>query len=139
MPDILSKSQLMTALKSKTTALHIDLNEESEDRLNGHIEAIKSKWFLGGRKVDYRISVQLAEPERAVLFREAVFEKSWGVPPPTFSVEVETISGWKRSGQRKDVSVGGGGSMDYAQVREAVAQAAAEAGWQFRLEGGRLP
>lgn len=85
------------------------------------------------------MSLQLAEAEHAVLFREAVVEKSWGLPPPTLSVEVETVSGWQRSGKRKDVSLGGGGEIDYALVREGLQKTVAEAGWQFRLEGGRLP
>jgi hypothetical protein len=49
------------------------------------------------------------------------------------------VSGWKRSGTRKDVSVGGGGTLDYAKVRDAVEKASAAAGWKFHLEGGRMP
>jgi len=139
MTNMLSKSQLKSALKSTATALHLNLTDEGEDGFDGDSETIKSKWLLGGRKVVYRMSLRLSEPEHAVMFREAVVEKSWGLPPPTLTMQVETTSGWKRSGQRKDISVGGGGSMDYAQVRDAVAQAAADAGWQFRLEGGRMP
>jgi hypothetical protein len=38
-----------------------------------------------------------------------------------------------------DVSVGGGGSLNYGQVRNALEQAVAAAGWNFHLEGGRMP
>jgi hypothetical protein len=55
------------------------------------------------------------------------------------TVETPTVSGWKRSGTRKDVSVGGGGTLDYAKVRDAVEKAGAAAGWKFHLEGGRMP
>jgi hypothetical protein len=48
------------------------------------------------------------------------------------------VSGWKRSGERKDVSVGGG-ALDYARVRAAVEQAVNAAGWTFHFEGGRMP
>jgi hypothetical protein len=68
-----------------------------------------------------------------------VVERSWGIPPPTLTVEKTTVSGWKRSGERKDVSVGGGGTLDYAKVRNAVETASVAAGWKFQLEGGRLP
>lgn len=85
------------------------------------------------------MSIRLAEAEHTVLFREAVAETSWGLPPPTLTVQTETASGWKRSGQRKDVSVGGGGAIDYVRARNAMEQAATDAAWQFRLEGGRLP
>jgi len=55
------------------------------------------------------------------------------------TVETTSISGWKRSGEREDVSVGGGGSFDYAKVRGAVERVIAAAGWNFHLEGGRAP
>jgi hypothetical protein len=139
MLDVSGKMKLMLALKSKAAALGVSLQEEGDDHLKGVIETIKAKWFLGSRKVVYRMSLRLAEAEHAVFFREAVAETSWGLPPPTLTVQTETVSGWKRSGQRKDVSVGGGGTLDYARVRNAIEQAATDAGWQFRLEGGRLP
>ena len=72
-------------------------------------------------------------------FREAVVERNWGIPPPTLTVETSSTSGWKRSGTRKDVSVGGGGPLDYAAVRDAAEKASAAAGWKFELEGGRVP
>jgi hypothetical protein len=50
-------------------------------------------------------------------------------------VETTTISGWKRSGKRTDHSVGGG-SLCYAQLRNAVEAAVVDSGWRFRLEGG---
>ena len=139
MAELAGSMKLMLALKSEAAAQGVNLQEEGGDHLKGVIETILTKWFLGGRKVVYRMSLRLAEAEHAVLFREAVVETSWGLPPPTLTVQTETVSGWKRSGQRKDVSVGGGGTLDYARVRNAVAQAAADAGWQFRLQGGRMP
>jgi hypothetical protein len=55
-------------------------------------------------------------------------------------VEKTTVRGWKRSGERTDVSLGGGGGkLDYARMREAVERVAVGAGWKFHLEGGRMP
>ena len=139
MAEPAGSTKLMSALKSEAAALGVNLQGEGGDHLKGVIETISAKWFLGGRKVVYRMSLRLAEAEHAVLFREAVVETSWGLPPPTLTMRTETVRGWKRSGQRKDVSVGGGGALDYARVRNAMDQAAADAGWQFRLEGGRMP
>jgi hypothetical protein len=133
------ETKLMLALKSKAISLGLSVQEESENYLKCVIETIKAKWFLGSRKVVYRMSLRVAEAEHLVLFREAVSETSWGLPPPTWTVRTETVSGWERSGQRKDISVGGGGAIDYARVRDAIEQTTTEAGWQFRLEGGRLP
>jgi hypothetical protein len=112
---------------------------ESDDDLAGELQSIKAKWWLGGRKVTYRMSCRFAEEERTVHFREVVMERSWGIPPPTLTMETTTTSGWKRSGTRTDISAPGGGRVDYARVREAVEQAVVAAGWTFHLEGGRLP
>jgi hypothetical protein len=139
MPQTLGRPALMSKLKSKTAALGLTLLDHGPDGLRGDVEKIRAKWFLGGRKVVYRVSCRAQEAEQVVAFREAVFETSWGLPPPTFTVEKETISGWKRSGQRTDISVGGGGSIDYASIRTALEEAVKEAGWGFRLEGGRMP
>ena len=134
-----TRPALLADLKAKAAALGLILHDDGKGGFGGEIETIRAKWFLGSRKVVYRMSCRPVEAEHAVLFREAVSEKSWGMPPPTFTVEKTTVSGWKRSGERTDVAVGGGGELDYARVREALQQAAADAGWQFHLEGGRLP
>ncbi len=138
MPDVPSKSDLMNGLKSRAAALGVTVSERG-DALTGELESIKAKWFLGGRKVVYRMSCRLDESKRVALFRESINEKSWGMPPPTLSVEKTSVSGWRRSGERTDKSVGGGGTIDYARVREALEQAVTEAGWRFHLEGGRAP
>ena len=85
------------------------------------------------------MSCRPTEQDHTLHFRESVVERSWGIPPPTLTVEKTSVSGWKRSGERKDVSLGGGGALDYAQVREAVETASAAAGWNFHLEGGGMP
>jgi hypothetical protein len=139
MPQTLGRQALMSKLKSKSAALGLTLLDDGKDGLGGDVEKIRAKWFLGGRKVIYRVSCRAQEAEHVIVFREAVFETSWGLAPPTFTVEKEILSGWKRSGQRTDISVGGGGAIDYAVIRNAMEEATVEAGWQFRHEGGRLP
>ena len=115
------------------------MRDGADQELLGEVESIGAKWWLGGRKVNYRMACRLAEAEHTLHFREAVVEKSWGIPPPTLTVEKTTVSGWQRSGERTDVSLGGGGKLDYARVREAVERTAVAAGWTFHLEGGRMP
>ena len=112
---------------------------ESDGALEGARETITAKWWLGGRKVTYKMSIRLSGAEHTAHFREVVVERSWGIPPPTLTVETTTTSGWTRSGTRTDVSPAGGGTVDYARVREAVEKAVTAAGWTFHLEGGRLP
>jgi hypothetical protein len=86
------------------------------------------------------MSLHLAEAERAVHFREVVKESSWGLLPPTLTVETTSTKGWERSGTHSEKPLGGGGgTVDFAKVREGLKQAVAAGGWQFNLEGGRMP
>lgn len=139
MPDILTQRDLLAELRKQISALGLNVLDDSQEGLTGEAESIRAKWWLGGRKVSYRMSCRPKESEHTVDFREAVIERSWGIPPPTLSVETTSVSGWKRSGTRKDISIGGGGSIDFAKVRNAVEAATAAAGWNFHLVGGRMP
>lgn len=131
-------TDLKTELKSVLASEGLTVTE-SDGALEGARETITAKWWLGGRKVTYKTTIRLAGTEHIVHFREAVVERSWGIPPPTLTVETTTTSGWTRSGTRTDVSAPGGGTLDYARVREAVSKAVAAAGWTFHFEGGRMP
>ena len=140
MTDILSPPELFDGLKAQTAALGLKVSGDVRQGLSGELESIRSKWWLGGRKVSYDMSCKLTEADHTAHFREVVVERSWGIPPPTLTVETTTTSGWKRSGSRSDVSLGGGGGkLNYEQVRDAVEKAVTVAGWKFHLEGGRMP
>ena len=140
MASTLSTQDLLAELKKQAVTLGLTVRDGPKGELLGDAEFIGAKWWLGGRKVNYRMACRLAEAERRLHFHEAVVEKSWGIPPPTLTVEKTTVSGWKRSGERTDVSLGGGGGkLDYARVREGLERAAVAAGWAFHLEGGRMP
>lgn len=132
LPDVLRR------LNARCVELGL-LVVENEKGLRGTKEHILAIWFLGGRKVVYRVSCALDEPSHTVRFREAVVETSWGLAPPTFTVERTAIKGARLSGTRTDVVPGGGGSIDYAQVREGLEEVAREANWQFAIEVGRKP
>lgn len=131
-------AELKTELKSVLANEGLTVTE-SDGALEGARETITAKWWLGGRKVTYKTAIRLAGTEHTAHFREVAVERSWGIPPPTLTVETTTTSGWTRSGTRTDVSAPGGGKLDYARVREAVEKAVVAAGWTFHLEGGRLP
>ena len=138
MAEFQSKRDLIADLQKQAVALGLTVHADGEKELSGEMETIKAKWWLGGRKVAYRMSCKPTEQDHTIHFREVVVERNWGIPPPTLTVEKTTVSGWKRSGERKDVSVGGG-TLDYAKVRNAVEAASTAAGWKFHLEGGRMP
>jgi hypothetical protein len=139
MPEILARRELLADLEKKAEALGLSVHDDAQEGCSGEVESIRAKWWLGGRKVVYRMSCRLTESDHTVHFREAAIERSWGIPPPTLTVETTTTRGWKLDEKRTDVSVGGGGSLNYGQVREAVEKATASAGWNFHLEGGRMP
>jgi hypothetical protein len=140
MTDARSKSEVLAALNAAAIALGLSVEAGGDGaQLSGEATVIHAKWLLGGRSATYRMSCRLDEADRAVRFREAVVEKSWGVPPPTLTMTQTTVTGWTRSGTRRDVSLGGGGSLDYERTREALKQTAEDAGRRFELEGGWAP
>ena len=134
-----NESDLATELQRQAAAAGLTVRADGAHDVKGESENIKAKWWLGGRKVTYRMSCRLDEADHTVHFREAVSEATWGIPPPTFTVEKTTVKGWQRSGERTDRSVGGGGTIDFARVREDLKAVATAAGWQFQFEGGRMP
>lgn len=139
MGNVASERDLVAELGRQIVAAGLTVHVNTGHEVSGETESIAAKWWLGGRKVAYRMSCHLTEADHTVHFREAVVERSWGIPPPSLSIETTTTSGWKRSGERHDVAVGGGGALDYAKVRNAMEAASVGAGWTFQLEGGRLP
>ncbi len=140
MADIASKADLLAKLKAEAKRLGLTLREESGEGFKGDVESILIKWMLGKKTAVYRMSVRLAEADRIANFREVVKESSWGILPPTLTVEKTTTKGWERSGTHTEKPVGGGGgTVDFGQVREALKQTVAAGGWQFNLEGGRMP
>lgn len=139
MPAILSETDLLAALKARANFLGVSLEADGPHALKGEKQSILIKWFLGQRKMVYSMAVRLAEAEHGVKFREMVKESSWGILPPTFTVEKTTVKGWERSGTHSEASPAGGGKVDYGELREAFKKIVTDAGWQFHLEGGRAP
>ena len=139
MSDALSKTELLSKLASTASTHGVKAASDDATTLSGEQEAILAKWFLGGRKVAYKFSCRLDEATREVRFREATKESSWGVPPPTMTVEKTSQHGTRVSQSRTDRGVGGGGTLDYGGLREAFEQTVRDAGWRFALEVGRMP
>ncbi len=136
----MTKSELLSDLESKARALGVTVREAGSDGFDGETEAILLKWPLGQRKAAYKMSCRLDEQSCTARFRDAVTETSWGLPPPSLSVETTTVKGWERSGAHEERGLGGqGGKVDFGQVREALKAAVGAAGWRFELEGGRPP
>ena len=139
MTNAILESELVARLASIADAHSVKVTAIDDHTLKGTQEAIKSKWFLGGRKVVYRMTCDVDEASRTIRFREAAAESSWGMPPPSLTVEKTTQQGTRVSVSRTDRSVGGGGHLDYGGLRAAFEQAVRGGGWQFTVEVGKVP
>ena len=140
MADIASKADMLAGLKAEAKRLGLTLRDESGEGFKGDVESILIKWMLGQRKMVYKMSCVLSETDHAANFREVVKESSWGLLPPTLTVESTSTKGWERSGTHTEKPLGGkGGTVDFGKVREGLKQAVAAGGWQFHLDGGRMP
>ncbi len=138
MPGCLATQDLAAELQKAAFGLGLTVTSD-QSRVGGHVGKIRVKWWLGGRLVTYDMACLISETDHTVHFREAVGERSWGIPPPTLTVETTAQVGREVSGQRHDVSVGGGGTINYAQARRSIEQTVTAAGWQFQLDAGRTP
>jgi len=100
----------------------------------GSLTAIKAKWFLGGRTVMSNFVCVLDPSAHVAHFRESAVESSWGLPPPTFTVQTTSQCGTRVNATRVDKSVGGGGLLEFGKFRESVERAVKDAGWEFLHE-----
>jgi hypothetical protein len=139
MPDVLDKADLLDRLRRQVEVLGLKRGDDGPHGVSGEVESIKSKWWFGGRKVTYRMSCALTDADHVAHFREVIFERSWGMPPPTLTFETTSISGTRLSGQRHDFSIGSGGTLDSGRVRQSIEQTVCAGGWSFRYESGRMP
>lgn len=139
MTENLNKAELLTTLKSQAQSMGLHVVDESGDGFRAEQENIVVKWLLGQRKVLYRLGIRLSEGDHVANFREMVREKSWGLLPPTLTIEKTSIRGTELSGTHEERSPVGGGKVDFGRAREAVKKMVGDAGWTFHLEAGRAP
>jgi hypothetical protein len=130
----LSQAELLQRL-SLIASSHGGTSAAPNDHsVTGTLTAIKSKWLLGGRKVTSNFTCSLDPATHEARFRESSVESSWGLPPPTFTVQTTSQYGARVKATRVDKGVGGGGILEFGAFRESVEQAVKEAGWEFLYE-----
>ena len=117
----------------------VALSPEGRDTLRGELEVSLGRWMIGGHSIRYRCWCRLDEAARIVTFRESTTETSWGVPPPTVTVERRTKGSTTAPDAKGARTTDGGGRLDYAALRERFADATRQAGWEFRYEAGEQP
>jgi hypothetical protein len=130
----LSQAELLQRL-SLIASSHGGTSAAPNDHsVTGTLTAIKSKWLLGGRKVTSNFTCSLDPATHEARFRESSVESSWGLPPPTFTVQTTSQYGARVKATRVDKGVGGGGILEFGSFRESVEQAVKDAGWEFLYE-----
>jgi hypothetical protein len=127
----LSQAELMERL-SLIARSHGGTSSMPDDHtITATLTAIKAKWLLGGRKVTSNFTCTLAPAMHTAEFRESAVETSWGLQPPTFTVQTTSQYGGRVKETRVDRGVGGGGILEFGTFRESVERAVKDAGWEF--------
>jgi hypothetical protein len=130
----LSQAELLTRLSSIARAHGGAASAPDGHTVKGTLVAIKAKWFLGGRRIVSSFTCSLDPATHRAHFRESTVETSWGMPPPTFTVETTSQRGDRVKQTRVDRGVGGGGRLEFGAFRDSVEQAVQDAGWEFVYE-----
>ncbi len=129
--NMFSQAELLARLSLIASSNGGTCSEPDDHTIKGTLTAIKAKWLLGGRKVTNNFTCTLDPSTHEVRFWESSVETSWGMPPPTFTVQTTTQYGARVKTTRVDQGVGGGGVLEFGKFRESVERVVAEAGWGF--------
>ena len=133
-PSTLSQGELLSTLVAVATANTGTALSATDGTITGTLTAIKAKWILGGRKVTSNFRCTLDPATHEAHFRESAMESSWGLPPPTFTIETTSQVGSRVNTTRKDAGVGGGGRLEFGKFRDDFERAVQNAGWKFVCE-----
>ena len=134
-----TNEQLVSELSGAAKSAGLAMTTSTPAHIEGTVESIRAKWFLGKRTVRYRMRCDLDQASHTLTFRESMLEKVIGMAPPTFSMEKTTQKGTRVGIERKDVAVGGGGTVSYGNLREEFERIVTAAGWRFEFQPGRAP
>ncbi len=130
----LSQAELLSKLLAVATANTGTALTAKDNAITGTLTAIKAKWLLGGRKVTSNFRCTLDPANHEAHFQESAMESSWGLPPPTFTVETTSQFGSRVNTTRTDTGMGGGGRLAFGKFRQDFERAVQDAGWRFVYE-----
>ena len=132
--EALSQAELLARLSSIASSHGGTASMPNDHTVKGTLTAIKAKWLLGGRKVTSNFTCTLDTASHEAHFRESAIESTWGLPPPTFTVQTTSQYGSRVNTTRVDKGVGGGGILEFGTFRESVERTVKDAGWEFLYE-----
>jgi hypothetical protein len=127
----LSRAELLARLSSLATSYGGTASTPDDRSVEATLTAILPKWFLGGRRVTSHFRCSLDAATHEAHFRESAVETSWGLPPPSFTVETNSQSGNRVTTNRVDTSVDGGGQLEFGKFRKTAKEVVQDAGWRF--------
>ena len=130
------ETALLDRLTDAVKAAGGTITSRESRTLIGTLTAIKAKWLLGGRNVTSNFRCTLDPASHEAHFKESAVESSWGLPPPTFTIQTTSQFGSRVNTTRADTSVGGGGKLEFGKFREDFERAVKDAGWEFVYEVG---
>lgn len=136
MHEPIPEAELIEKLAGVVSTAGGTVTAQDAHALHGTLTAIKSKWFLGGRKVTDNLTCRLTPDAHEVHLQEKATETSWGLPPPTFTVETTVQTGTRVTSTRTEKAVWGGGRLEFGRFREDVEKLVIESGWKFVFEVG---
>lgn len=134
--SILSQAELLSRLSAIASSNGGTAPTVNDGTLTGTLTAITAKWLLGSRKVTSNFRCTLDPASHEAHFRESAIESSWGLPPPTFTVQTTSQYGSRVKATRVDKGLGGGGVLEFGKFRESFERAVQDAGWKFVYEIG---
>jgi hypothetical protein len=132
--DATTQGELLSQLSSIANSCGGISSMPDDHTVTGRLTAIKAKWLLGERKVMNTFTCTLDPASHKAHFRESAVETSWGLPPPTFTVQTTSQFGTRVKETRVDKGAGGGGILEFGKFREEVEEAVKHAGWVFLYE-----
>jgi hypothetical protein len=132
--NVISQAELLARLSLVASSHGGSASTADGHTVKGTLTAIKAKWLLGGRKVTSTFTCVLDAASHEARFRESAVESTWGLPPPTLSIQTTSQYGTRVIETRTDTGVGGGGVLEFGKFREAVECAVTDAGWRLVFE-----
>ncbi len=107
--------------------------------LTGMRRAIVARWLFGRHVAEHRFRLAFDAASRSMTFSEAVYERSVGLRPPSWS-----LGAWRQRGtdyreDRIERGPWGVGILDFGALRDVLRQVAEQSGWNFRYAPTEVP
>ncbi|HEY0848256.1 MAG TPA: hypothetical protein VGE12_23005 [Noviherbaspirillum sp.] len=97
-------------------------------------EDIRSRWFLGSRRVSSQLHCRFDEVARVLHVQEVAREVAVGIPPPALRSARYRQQGTHVRETFRDTGPFGSGTLEYGKAQEWLHTLCREAGWSLATE-----